>query len=123
MATLTIPNARNLLVLGRLLCSRRSLPEADASATVLEHYSVITSAPSIDWRHADAHHVAVPCWGRGGGHRPLQIVASPPKKNKLTGPQVVAMPPKFSRTLDTLWSIDSQKKLVNLMSPDIRFYG
>jgi len=30
-----------------------------------------------------------------GGHRPLQIVASPL--------------PKFSRTLDTLWSIDSQR--------------
>jgi len=28
--------------------------------------------------------------------------------------------PKFSRTLDTLWSIDSQK-LVNLMPPDVRF--
>ena len=38
---------------------------------------------------------------QGGGHRP-QIVASPPSKN--------------SRTLDTLWSIDFQKKLVNLMS-------
>ena len=28
-----------------------------------------------------------------------------------TGPQIVAKPSKFSRTLDTLWSIDSQKKI------------
>ena len=31
-----------------------------------------------------------------------------------------AQAPKFSRTLDTLWSTDSQK-LVNLMPPDVRF--
>ena len=39
--------------------------------------------------------VPVPRWGRGG-----------------TGPSKswLAQPPKFSRTLDTLWSIDSQKK-------------
>ena len=30
---------------------------------------------------------------------------------------------KFSRTLDTLWSIDSQKKITNFTSPDVRFYG
>ena len=28
-----------------------------------------------------------------------------------TGPQIVARPPNFSRTLDTLWSTDSQKKM------------
>ena len=28
--------------------------------------------------------------------------------------------PKFSRTLDTLWSVDSQK-IVNLVPPDVRF--
>ena len=27
----------------------------------------------------------------------------------LAGPQIVARPTKFSRTLDTLWSVDSQK--------------
>jgi len=37
-----------------------------------------------------------------------------------TGPKSW-LDPKFSRTLDTLWSIDSQKKIVNLMSPDVRF--
>jgi len=37
----------------------------------------------------------------------LRIVASPPRKN--------------IRTLDTLWSIDSQNKIVNLMPPDVRF--
>jgi len=26
--------------------------------------------------------------------------------------------PQFSRTLDTVWSIDFQKKIVNLMPPD-----
>ena len=29
--------------------------------------------------------------------------------------------PTFSRTLDTPWSIDSQKKIVNLMPTDVRF--
>jgi len=29
--------------------------------------------------------------------------------------------PKYSRTLDTLWPIDSQKKIVKLMPPDVRF--
>ena len=44
-----------------------------------------------------------------------------------TGPQIVARPPncgyvpEFSRTLNTLWSIYSQKKLVNLMPPGVRF--
>jgi len=42
--------------------------------------------------------VAVPRWG-GGGH-------SPPN---LAGPQVVARPPNLAYTLDTMWSIDSQK--------------
>ena len=44
--------------------------------------------------------------GAGGGHRPLRIVARPPN---LAGSQIVARQPKLSRTLDTLWSIDSQK--------------
>ena len=45
------------------------------------------------------------------GHRPLQIVATPPQK-------------KISRTLDTLWSTASQKKkLVNLMPRDVRVQG
>jgi len=32
-----------------------------------------------------------------------------------------AQAPKFSRTLDTLWSTDFQKKIVNMMPPDVRF--
>jgi len=45
--------------------------------------------------------VALPCWGWG-----------------VRAPHIVAGPPKFSHTLDTLWSSDSRKKLVNLMPPD-----
>ena len=45
---------------------------------------------------------------RRAGGRHLQIVAKPP-------------PAKFSRTLDTLWSVDSQEIIVNLMPPDVSF--
>jgi len=56
---------------------------AAAESVPLAH----TRQPTVQWRfHA----------GAGGGHR--------------TAPQIVASPlPKFSRTLDTLWSIESQK--------------
>jgi len=37
------------------------------------------------------------CWSRGG------------RAHKFSRPQIVARPLKFSRTLDTLWSNDSQK--------------
>jgi len=47
--------------------------------------------------------VAVPDWGLGG-HRPPKSWLAP----KFSRPQIVDRP-QISRTLDTLWSIDSQK--------------
>ena len=52
--------------------------------------------------------LAVPCWGS----------APPPNRGKVPK---LWLGPKFSRTIDTLWSIDSQKKILNLMPPDVRF--
>jgi len=52
--------------------------------------------------------VELPPWGQGGGAHPPPNRGQPPN---LAGPQIVATPPKFSRSLDTLWSIDSQKKV------------
>jgi len=46
---------------------------------------------------------------RAGGHKPLKSWLG---LRNLAGPQIVARHPKFSRTLDTLWSLDSQKNSV-----------
>ena len=68
--------------------------------------------------------VAVPRWRRGEG-LPTQL--PPPKKIVARRPPNLADPklwidlPKFYRSFDTLWSIHSQKELVNLMPPDVRF--
>ena len=39
----------------------------------------------------------------------------------LTPPLNLGQAPKFSRALGTPWSIDSNKKVVNLMPPDVSF--
>ena len=51
--------------------------------------------------------MAVPRWGRGDRSPKSWLGPS-----NLAGPQILAKPLKFfSRTFDTLWSIDSQKKI------------
>jgi len=47
---------------------------------------------------------------------PLPIASSRPL-------QIVARSPKFILTLHCMWSIDSQKKWVNCMPPDVTFKG
>jgi len=70
---------------------------AAAAAAAAEHQdnfvSVVCRVAPAPWNYVTS--VAVSRWGRGTGAQDPQIVAEPL--------------PKFSRTLDTLWSIDSQK--------------
>ena len=70
-------------------------PSYWGSVLCLMHASLPLNGTSIDSVVLQGTAVAVPCWGRTS--------------------------PTFRHTLNSLLLIDSQKKIVNLMPPDVRF--
>jgi len=74
----------------------------DDSPPAFDHSPDDDPSPAAAVGMAAVSSVTVPPWGGGGGHRPLKIVV------RLTN-------------LAVLLTIDSQKKLVNPIPPDVRF--